>query len=66
MAAASSLLSSAGRYYQFSAGRCRGRGRVRDGLWTTAAGQFDAFDGLVDSVTKRLTKPLVETSEKLD
>jgi hypothetical protein len=35
-------------------------------LWTTAAGQFDAFDGLVDSVTKRLTKPLVETSEKLD
>jgi hypothetical protein len=37
-----------------------------DGLWTAAAGPPGAFDGLADSVTNRLAKPLVEISEKLD
>jgi hypothetical protein len=37
-----------------------------DGLWTAAAGPPDAFDGLPDSVTNRLAKPLVESSQKLD
>jgi hypothetical protein len=37
-----------------------------DGLWTAAGGPTDTFDGLADSVTNRLAKSLVETSEKLD
>ena len=37
-----------------------------DGLWTGAVGPLEVFDGLAGSVTKHPTKPLVESSEKLD